>query len=207
MAATPSSRLDAGTRTALLRIAVDAIEGRLTGTGPSPPPDLATLPTTLGLAGSSFVSLHTRGGLRGCCGTVEPVRALALDVWRNAQSSAFGDPRFPPLAPHEWPQVVDLEIFVLSGFETLDSRSEPGLLRQLEPGVHGLVLAWRGSRATFLPKVWEQVAGAREFVARLKEKAGWPTDFWADDLVALRYRTECVSMAHPGTAPSRRRVV
>src|SRR5512141_96623 len=198
MAATRCSRLEASARDALLRAAVDAIEDRLTGKGSSQPPDLATLPTPLALAGSCFVSLHTRAGLRGCCGTVEPVRALALDVWRNAQASAFGDPRFPPLAPHEWLQVTDLEIAVLGEFETLDVRSEFDLLRQLVPGIDGLVLSWHGRRATFLPKVWGQVSSAEDFLARLKEKAGWRADFWADDLEVMRYTTECVSIANPG---------
>lgn len=205
MAATRSSRLDAAARDALLAAAVDAIEGRLTGTADSRPPDLATLPTPLALAGACFVSLHTRDGLRGCCGTVEPVRALALDVWRNAQASAFGDPRFPPLMRREWTQVTDLEIAVLGGFEPLDAGSEPDLLRQLEPGVHGLVLSWRGQRAAFLPKVWEHVTGAADFLAQLKQKAGWRADFWPVDLEALRYRTECVSIANPGAAPRRQR--
>jgi AmmeMemoRadiSam system protein A len=206
MAATRYSRLDAEARDALLRAAVDAIDDRLTGRSPSQPPDLATLPTPLALAGSCFVSLHTREGLRGCCGTVEPVRALALDVWRNAQASAFGDPRFPPLAPQEWLQVTDLEIAVLGEFETLDVGSESDLLRQLAPGVDGLVLSWRGHRATFLPKVWGQVTDAADFLTRLKEKAGWRADFWADDLQVTRYSTECVSMADPGAARTRRQV-
>jgi AmmeMemoRadiSam system protein A len=207
MAATPSSRLDAAARDALLQTAVRSIEGRLAASGPAPPPDLSALPADLALAGASFVSLHTRAGLRGCCGTLDPARALALDVWRNAQASAFADPRFDPLTAEEWPDVTEMEISVLSRFEPIDARSESGLLRQLEPGLDGLVLAWQGRRATFLPKVWEQVGGARDFVARLKEKAGWQADFWAEDMVAMRYRTECMAISHPGLTPPRRRAV
>ena len=87
----------------------------------------------------------------------------------------------------------------------LDATARDALLRQLQPGVDGLVLSWRGHRATFLPKVWEQVTGAEDFLAHLKQKAGWRADFWADDLEAMRYSTECVSMANPGAAPPRRR--
>jgi AmmeMemoRadiSam system protein A len=205
MAATPSSRLDAEARAALLQTAVDAIEGHFAGSVPLAPPDLSVLPTNLALAGASFVSLHTRAGLRGCCGTIEPVRALALDVWRNAQASAFADPRFAPLAAGEWREVVELEVSVLSGFEPIDARSEPDLMRSLEPGVDGLVLSWRGQRATFLPKVWEQVDDARDFLARLKAKAGWHAGFWADDMAAMRYRTEVLSHPRPGFARLRRR--
>jgi AmmeMemoRadiSam system protein A len=186
---------------------VHSIEGRLAASDPAPAPDLSTLPTHLALAGASFVSLHTRVGLRGCCGTLDPARALALDVWRNAQASAFADPRFEPLTADEWPDVTELEVSVLSAYEPIDARSESDLLRQLEPGVDGLILCWQGRRATFLPKVWEQVVDARDFLVRLKEKGGWRADFWADDLFAMRYRTESMSLARPASAPPDRRAV
>ncbi len=182
---------------ALLELAADAIERRLQGLTSAQPPDLADLPAALALAGSSFVTLHTASGLRGCCGSLEPMRALAHDVWRNAQASAFADPRFLPLAREEWPEVTELAVSVLSGFEHLEVRSEAELLRRLEPGRDGLVLAWRGRRATFLPAVWEQVADAREFLRRLKDKAGWDRDFWPADLEVLRYRTECMALDRP----------
>ena len=53
---------------------------------------------------------------------------------------------------------------MLTPCERLVVASERELLRTLVPGRDGLVLAWRGTRATFLPKVWEQVAGAAEFL-------------------------------------------
>lgn len=197
MAATPCSRFDAAEGAALLDIAVLAIEDRLAGLGTSQPPDLADLPAGLARPGSSFVSLHTAAGLRGCCGTIEPSRALALDVWRNARASAFGDPRFEPLAAREWSLVTGLEVSVLGDFEALTVGSEAELLRELRPGVDGVVLAWRGRRATFLPKVWEQLADARDFVTHLKEKAGWDAGFWAQDIEVLRYRTESVAIPRP----------
>jgi len=48
------------------------------------------------------------------------------------------------------------------------------LLRRLRPGVDGVVLAWRGRRATFLPQVWESLAEPRDFIAALKRKASYP---------------------------------
>lgn len=199
MAATPCSRVDAQQRSALLWIAVNAIDARFSGPAALHPPDLADLPTGLSLAGASFVSLHAAHGLRGCCGTIEPARALGVDVWRNAQASAFGDPRFEPLAADEWRDLAELEIAVLSGFERLKVQSEDELLRVLVPGVDGLVLGWQRRRATFLPKVWEQMDGPRDFLVRLKEKAGWPADFWAEDVDVLRYHTECMAIERPGT--------
>lgn len=197
MAATPCTRVDAPQRGALLDLAVRSIEERLAGRVASQPPDLADLPSSLALAGASFVSLHTAAGLRGCCGTLEPSRALAHDVWRNAQASAFSDPRFLPLAAEEWPEITELEVAVLSGFERIEVRSEAELLLRLEPHVDGLVLAWRGRRATFLPKVWDLVRDAQDFVARLKEKAGWAPNFWAPDIEVLLYRTERMALDDP----------
>lgn len=204
MAATPYSRVEESQRDALLDVAADAIEHRLAGRGAGHAPDLADLPTPLALAGASFVSLHTAEGLRGCCGTLEPSRALAHDVWRNAQASAFADPRFPPLAPSEWPGVTELEVSVLSGFERIAARTEDELLRQLRPGDDGLVLGWRGQRATFLPKVWEQVPDPRDFLRRLKEKAGWSGAFWAPDMDVLRYHTENLTLVRPASRRRRR---
>jgi len=199
MGATSFSTVDAAQRVALLEIAVTAIEARLAGPAGVSPPGLADLPPMLALTGSSFVSLHSPSGLRGCCGTLEPSRALAVDVWRNAQASAFADPRFAPLAVDEWRDLAELEIALLSGFERLDVQSEAELLHVLVPSVDGLVLGWQGRRATFLPKVWDQVDGPRDFVARLKVKAGWARDFWASDMDVLRYRTECVAIERPGS--------
>jgi AmmeMemoRadiSam system protein A len=171
-----------------VRTAAAAIGARLAGATPVAPA-LPGLPTELQARRASFVTLTIDGELRGCCGTVEPCRALALDVWRNAQASAFDDPRFPALVASDWIR-VDLEISVLSPLERVEATSDDRLLRSLAPGRDGLVIAWRGRRATFLPQVWEHLPQPRDFLDRLKAKAGWPADFWATDVEAWRYRTE-----------------
>lgn len=188
MEATPSTSLEARSRAILLRTAAAGIDARIAGVTLEEPPIIG-LPAELRVERASFVTLTISGELRGCCGTIEPRRALALDVWRNAQVSAFDDPRFPPLAAREWTQ-VDLEIAVLSPLERVEAPGEEQLLRALEPGQDGLVIAWRGRRATFLPKVWEHLPQRRDFLDRLKAKAGWPADFWAADVEVWRYRTE-----------------
>lgn len=188
MGATPSTNLESRSRAILVRTAASAIHARLAGAVHAEP-GLEGLPVELRTERASFVTLTIEGELRGCCGTIEPRRALALDVWRNAQVSAFEDPRFPPLAASEWTQ-VDLEIAVLSPLERIETTGEAQLLQVLEPGRDGLVIAWRGWRATFLPKVWEHLREPRDFLERLKAKAGWPAGFWAADVDAWRYRTE-----------------
>jgi AMMECR1 domain-containing protein len=71
----------------------------------------------------------------------------------------------------------------------MDVHGEAELLRQVVPGEDGLVIAWRGSRATFLPKVWNQIDDPRDFLRRLKLKAGWTAGFWDPDVEVWRYRT------------------
>lgn len=195
MAATRSTRLEPRSRALLLQTAADAIESQLERRPASGPDDVA-LPAELLERRASFVTLTVEGELRGCCGTLEARRPLATDVWHNARASAFGDPRFPSLEAWEWVR-VDLEVSVLSPLERVAVRSETELLAGLAPGEDGLVIAWRGSRATFLPKVWEQLREPVDFLRHLKHKAGWSPDFWAEDVEVWRYATE--SVAAPGT--------
>ena len=44
-----------------------------------------------------------------------------------------------------------------------------------------------GRRATFLPKVWEQLPDPREFLRHLRRKAGLPETGWPADLRVSRY--------------------
>lgn len=191
MGVTPSTRLESRSRAILVRTAATAIEARLAGARLDEPA-IAALPAELLAERASFVTLTIAGELRGCCGSIEPRRPLALDVWRNAQVSAFNDPRFPPLEAREWSR-VDLEISILSPLERVEVASEAQLLGTLVPGEDGLVLGWRGMRATFLPKVWQQLPEPRAFLGRLKAKAGWPTDFWANDVEVWRYGAEAIT--------------
>ena len=195
MEATLSSRLDPRARELLLRAAATAIESGFTSRD-RPLPDLPDLPEELRREQASFVTLTLAGRLRGCCGSLEARQPLVTDVWRNAQASAFRDPRFDPLQGWEWQQ-ADLEVSVLSPLERVAVHSEVDLLRELRPGVDGLVIAWRGTRATFLPKVWEQLPGPREFLTHLKQKAGWRADFWAADVEVWRYATDIMSVERP----------
>jgi AmmeMemoRadiSam system protein A len=203
MAATPSTRLEPAAREQLLRTAATAVEAGL-ARGAARAPDIAQLPSGLREPRASFVTITIAGALRGCCGTLEPARPLLLDVWHNAQASAFRDPRFAPLTVSEW-RLSRLEVSVLTPCERVAVTDEQQLLLGLVPGRDGLVLAWRGMRATFLPRVWEQLPEPRDFLRRLKQKAGWPADFWAADLEVWRYETEIMATDRPaalGPAPA-----
>lgn len=145
---------------------------------------------------ASFVTLHRHGALRGCTGSLEAVQPVALDVARTACSSALADPRFHPVTAGEIDR-LHIEISVLSPLEPMTVRDEADLLAQLVPETDGLVLAAGIRRATFLPKVWEQLPSPRTFVSELKRKAGLPADFWSSDMAVYRYHTE--TFAEPAT--------
>jgi AMMECR1 domain-containing protein len=46
------------------------------------------------------------------------------------------------------------------------------------------------SRATYLPQVWAQLPDPHDFIARLKQKAGLPEDFWSDDIKLSHYTVQ-----------------
>ncbi|MEN9317097.1 MAG: hypothetical protein RIS35_3490 [Pseudomonadota bacterium] len=167
-----------------------------TGDGPlagrSDPPALARLDRP----GATFVTLTLDGALRGCIGSLQPWRALRLDVVENARASAFRDPRFPALSGDEFPR-IRVEVSLLGAAEPFPVEGEADAIARLRPGTDGLILAWRDRRATFLPQVWDQLPDPRAFLSHLRRKAGLAPDFWAPDLRLSRYSVE--KWAEPGS--------
>ena len=137
--------------------------------------------------GATFVTLHRKGELRGCVGTLEASRVLDEDVRIHALQAAFHDTRFPPLQAHELDD-LKIEVSLLEPAQPLTVRSEAEACAALRPGLDGVILQWRGRRATFLPQVWEQLPEPGEFLAALKRKAGLSADFWAPDVQLSRYQ-------------------
>ena len=136
--------------------------------------------------GATFVTLNKDGQLRGCIGSLEAHRSLDIDVRANAVAAAFRDPRFDPLQAAEWPQ-LEVEVSLLSAATPIEFDDEADALRQLRPGIDGVIFEYGSRRSTFLPQVWEALPKAREFMSQLKRKAGLPGDFWADDVKLYRY--------------------
>ena len=136
--------------------------------------------------GATFVTLTLDGELRGCIGSLEAHRPLKSDVRENAIAAAFRDPRFPPLTAAELPR-VRVEVSLLSPPEPLGVSNEEELRHRLRPGVDGVIFRVGPRRATFLPQVWEQLPTPGLFMAHLKEKAGFPADYWSDDVRIERY--------------------
>lgn len=150
---------------------------------------------------ASFVTLKLDDELRGCIGTLEPVRRLVDDVAHNARAAAFRDPRFLPLNLHE-AATLRIEISVLEVPRLLAVTDPAGLLERLRQDQPGLIVASGLRHATFLPSVWESLPDAGEFVAHLWKKAGLAPDEWPSDLALWTYGAEHFEEQVPDTTGS-----
>jgi len=95
-----------------------------------------------------FVSIKTReGDLRGCIGTFEPAKnTLAEELIANAISAATRDPRFPPIAARELPE-LKYSVDVLSP-------PEPAAIADLDPQTYGVIVEdEEGRRGLLLPNL------------------------------------------------------
>jgi uncharacterized protein len=147
--------------------------------------DPAAEPSALRAPGASFVTLRTpEARLRGCVGSLEPVRTLAEDVAENAFRAGFRDPRFSPVSEYEV-EGLHVSVSILGEPEPLRAGSAEELVTQLRHGIDGLILRQGTRRATFLPEVWESIPEPREFVRALERKAGIAS--WDAPVEAFRY--------------------
>ncbi|MGZ5436079.1 MAG: AmmeMemoRadiSam system protein A [Pyrinomonadaceae bacterium] len=113
-----------------------------------------------------FVSIKTRAGeLRGCIGTIDPVKdSLAEEIIANALSAATRDPRFPPVRADELPN-LKYSVDVLSA-------PEPCTLADLDPKTYGVIVEDEsGRRGLLLPNL-EGIKTATEQVEIASRKAG-----------------------------------
>jgi AmmeMemoRadiSam system protein A len=121
--------------------------------------------------GAVFVTIKERGSLRGCIGSLIAHRPLIDDLIENAKSSAFNDPRFPPLGFEDLENIT-LEVSLLSPYKEVKYNSKEDLKQKIRPNVDGVVLKLNGYQATFLPQVWEEIEEFELFFDYLCQKAG-----------------------------------
>ncbi|HEX4327181.1 MAG TPA: AmmeMemoRadiSam system protein B [Burkholderiales bacterium] len=165
----------------LLRLARTSIKGAL-GNDPS----FAMHAGWLKEQAAVFVTLKKNGELRGCIGSLEAHQTLVEDVRANAVNAALHDPRFPPVTLDELEE-IEIEISLLTAPRPLHFSDQADALAQLKPGIDGVTFESAGKRATFLPQVWEDLPDPHEFIAQLKQKAGFARDYWAADVKLQRY--------------------
>jgi AmmeMemoRadiSam system protein A len=178
-------------RSALLKLARSRIEAELIKTVKVVRPEKIT--PALGEKRGCFVTLHKKGGLRGCIGTIEAVKALVNNVEENAFNAAFRDPRFSSLEEKELKDIT-IDISVLSVPLELSFKDKDDLIMKLKKGVHGVILSSGWHKATFLPQVWEQLPDAEKFLEHLCTKAGMNKDCWKNKAIRVQtYETEFFS--------------
>lgn len=93
----------------------------------------------------AFVSLHEKGELRGCIGTIAPTQTrLAEEIIANAISAATRDPRFPAVREEELP-LLDISVDVLGEAEPVHSPEELDVKR------YGVIVEKGYRRGLLLP--------------------------------------------------------
>ncbi len=120
----------------------------------------------------AFVSIHEHGKLRGCIGTIAPVRdCVAREIIDNAISASTRDPRFDPIRAHElkW---LEISVDVLGEAEPIKSPAELDVKR------YGVIVTKGMKRGLLLPDL-DGVDTVEEQISIAKSKAGiadWDTN-------------------------------
>ncbi|MGE5396433.1 MAG: AmmeMemoRadiSam system protein A [Chitinophagales bacterium] len=103
------------------------------------------LPEELDQRAAAFVSLKIDGRLRGCIGTLRPVRPnLGIEILENAISAGTQDYRFLPVSQEELDE-IDYSVDVLGEPEKIDSMSE------LDPKRYGVIVHSGSKTGVLLP--------------------------------------------------------
>ncbi len=112
-----------------------------------------------------FVSIKKEGRLRGCIGTIAPVREnIAQEIIENAVSAATRDPRFSPIEPHELSS-LSISVDILFPPEDIKSRDE------LDVKEYGVIVS-RGFRKGLLLPNLEGVDTVDYQISIALQKAG-----------------------------------
>jgi AmmeMemoRadiSam system protein A len=114
---------------------------------------------------ASFVSIKKYGELRGCIGTLQPSEPdLGHEIIRNARSSAFADPRFPPVVLEELIHLT-LSVDVLCTPERVEG------MHELDIEMYGVIVSCDYRRGVLLPNL-EGVESVEHQLAIACQKAG-----------------------------------
>ena len=117
------------------------------------------------LRAGAFVSIHEKGDLRGCIGTIAPVREnLAEEIVSNAIAASTRDPRFYPIREEELP-LLTIHVDVLGEAEPIRSTAELDVKR------YGVIVTKGIRRGLLLPDL-EGVDTVEYQVAIARQKAG-----------------------------------
>jgi len=94
-----------------------------------------------------FVSIKKEGRLRGCMGTIEPIRSsVAEEIIENAITASTRDPRFAPITEDELNQ-LEISVDVLEQPEEIESKD------QLDVKLYGVIVSKGSRRGLLLPNL------------------------------------------------------
>ncbi len=134
----------------------------------------AGVPPALEAPAGAFVTLWSKGSLRGCVGHVANDLPLYQAVLQSGYQAARRDHRFQPVAPEELAD-LELEINVLSVPEPIEA------LDAFRLGEHGITLRKGDHYGLYLPEVAPQMGWDRDTtLSQLALKAGLPADAWRE---------------------------
>ncbi len=126
-----------------------------------------------------FVTLHVRGTLRGCIGTLDATLPLSEALMRSAMGAATRDCRFESIR-HADLEAITVEVSLLGPPHPISGPDE------IIVGRHGLLLETRSARGLLLPQVAVEFdVTAEGFLDMLCRKAGVPKDTWKNPEVRL----------------------
>jgi len=128
-----------------------------------------------------FVTIHSKGQLRGCIGYPEPVKPLVNALIEVSVSSATADPRFLPITLDELSE-VQIEVSVLTKPDLIQVETPKDYLNYIKIGEDGLIVEKGVYRGLLLPQVAvEWCWDVEEFLANTCMKAGLSPDCWFDE--------------------------
>ena len=151
---------------------------------------------TLQAGGGCFVTLKTRGRLRGCIGCFESDAPLYKTVAEYTRHSALDDPRFTAnrLSAADF-SAVEIDISILSPLCRCDDPAAITL------GVHGIHVRKGMHSGCFLPQVAEETGWSlEEFWGHCcQDKASLPWNAWLEPDVELQtFTAEVVTLSGVG---------
>lgn len=150
------------TESYLVKVARETLENHVRGL---PREEAGETPAEFKRKAGVFVSIKKGGSLRGCIGTVEPVRSdIVEEVKANAISAGLHDPRFRPIGPEE---LDELEYSV----DVLQPAKPVSGLDELDPYKYGVIVRSGRKSGLLLPNL-EGIDTAGEQVDIARQKAG-----------------------------------
>ena len=123
----------------------------------------------------AFVTISSKGSLRGCIGLIESNQPLYETIIEMAIESSTGDPRFEAVTPEELKD-IEIEVSVLFPKKRVKS------LDEIELGKHGVIVRRGYASGVFLPQVAQETGWTKEeFMRNLCEsKACLPPESYKD---------------------------